>query len=47
MRVTVTARHTDVSEDLRSRARKLVERLARVAPRPVDAQVILDRKSVV
>jgi ribosome-associated translation inhibitor RaiA len=40
MRVTITARHTDVSDDLRLRARELVERLARVAPRPEDAQVI-------
>lgn len=40
MRVTITARHTDVSTDLRQRARELVERLARVAPRPQDAQVI-------
>ena len=40
MRVTITARHTDVSGDLRRRARELVERLARVAPRPEDAQVI-------
>jgi len=40
MRVTITARHTDVSDDLRRRARELVERLARVAPRPEDAQVI-------
>ena len=40
MRVTITARHTEVSGDLRARARALVERLARVAPRPEDAQVI-------
>jgi ribosomal subunit interface protein len=40
MRVTITARHIDVSDDLRARARELVERLARVAPRPQDAQVI-------
>jgi ribosomal subunit interface protein len=40
MRVTITARHIDVSDDLRQRARELVERLARVAPRPQDAQVI-------
>ena len=40
MRVTITARHTDVSPDLRVRTRALVERLARVAPRPEDAQAI-------
>jgi ribosomal subunit interface protein len=40
MRMTITARHTEVSDDLRKRARDLVERLARVAPRPENAQVI-------
>ncbi len=40
MRVTITARHADVSDDLRHRARALVDRLVRVAPRPEDAQVI-------
>lgn len=40
MRITVTARHCDVTPDLRLRARDLVERLARVAARPHDGQVI-------
>ncbi|HEY7686394.1 MAG TPA: HPF/RaiA family ribosome-associated protein [Gemmatimonadales bacterium] len=40
MRITVTARHCDVSSDLRERARALVHRLARVASRPHDGQVI-------
>lgn len=40
MRITVTARHCDVAPDLRQRARDLVERLARVAARPHDGQVI-------
>jgi len=40
MRITVTARHCKVSGDLRERARTLVERLARVASRPHDGQVI-------
>lgn len=40
MRVTITARHTKVSDDLRQRARELVDRLAKVASRPEDAQVI-------
>jgi len=40
MRVTITARHCDVAPELRARARALVERLARVARRPVDAQVL-------
>ncbi len=40
MRVTITARHVDVPEELRTRARDLVARLAKVASRPHDGQVI-------
>ena len=40
MRITVTARHTDASAELRERARVLVERLAKVASRAHDAQVL-------
>lgn len=40
MRITVTARHRDVSNELRQRARALVERLAKLANRPHDAQVL-------
>ncbi|OLC06763.1 MAG: hypothetical protein AUH42_04915 [Gemmatimonadetes bacterium 13_1_40CM_70_11] len=40
MRTTITARHCDVPDELRARARALVGRLARVASRPHDAQVI-------
>ena len=40
MRITVTARHCEVSDDLRVRGRTLVERLARVASRPHDGQVV-------
>jgi ribosome-associated translation inhibitor RaiA len=40
MRITITARHCDVSPDLRLRARGQVERLAKVAARPHDGQVI-------
>ncbi len=40
MRTTITARHCDVPEELRARARELVGRLAKVASRPHDAQVI-------
>jgi len=40
MRITVTARHCAVSDDLRVRGRELVQRLARVASRPHDGQVI-------
>jgi ribosome-associated translation inhibitor RaiA len=40
MRITVTARHCDIAPDLRLRARDLLARLAKLAPRPHDAQVI-------
>ena len=42
MRITVTARHCNVSTDLRTRSRQLVERLAKIAPRPHDAQVVFE-----
>jgi ribosome-associated translation inhibitor RaiA len=40
MRITVTARHCDIPEELRLRARALLERLGKVATRPHDGQVI-------
>ena len=40
MRITITARHCDVPSELRDRARHLLDRLSKVAPRPHDAQVI-------
>ncbi|OLD03736.1 MAG: hypothetical protein AUI99_04100 [Gemmatimonadetes bacterium 13_1_40CM_3_69_22] len=40
MRITITARHCDIPDELRARARTLVERLGRVATRPHDAQVL-------
>ena len=42
MRVTVTARHCEVSDDLRALARARVERLARIAGRPHGAHVVFD-----
>ena len=39
MRITIAARHCEISEDLRARARVLMERLGKVAGRPHDAQV--------
>jgi ribosomal subunit interface protein len=39
MRVTVTARHTELDDDLRAHARELVEKVARLAHRPHHAQV--------
>jgi ribosome-associated translation inhibitor RaiA len=40
MRTTVTVRHCEVSDELRIRARELVGRLAKIAPRPQNAQVL-------
>ena len=40
MRIAITARHQDISPDLRTRARALVLRLAKLAARAHDAQVI-------
>ena len=40
MRTTVTARHCAVPDELHVRARELVGRLAKVASRPHNAQVI-------
>jgi ribosomal subunit interface protein len=40
MRITITARHCDVSAELRERARGLLDRLSKVALRPQNAQVI-------
>jgi len=42
MRITITARHCELAPEVRARARALVERLARVAPRPHDARVVFD-----
>ena len=42
MRITITARHRELAPELRARARDLVERLARIAPRPHDARVVFD-----
>ena len=40
MRITITARHATVPAGLQARARSLLQRLFRVAPRPHDAQLI-------
>ncbi|HYT70191.1 MAG TPA: HPF/RaiA family ribosome-associated protein [Gemmatimonadales bacterium] len=40
MRITLTARHCEIPEELRLRARTLLERLQKVATRPHDGQVI-------
>ena len=40
MRITITARHREIPDELRARARALLERLGKVAARPHDARVI-------
>ncbi len=40
MRITITARHCEIPDELRARARTLLERLTKVAPRPHDGQVV-------
>lgn len=39
VRITITARHVEVSDELRARARDLVSRLTKVAARPHSARV--------
>jgi ribosomal subunit interface protein len=41
MRITITARHTEIDDDLRAHARELVEKVMKLARRPHHAQVIL------
>ncbi len=40
MQTTITARHCDIPDELRARARERLDRLGRVAARPQDGQVI-------
>jgi ribosomal subunit interface protein len=40
MRITITARHCEIAEDLRFRARALLARLERIAPRPQDGRIL-------
>jgi ribosomal subunit interface protein len=42
MKTTVTARHCEVPEDLKSRASTLLERLSKLAHRPVRGEVLFD-----
>lgn len=39
MRITITARHTDIDEDLRAHARDLVAKVSKLARRPSHAQL--------
>jgi ribosomal subunit interface protein len=40
MRITITARHTEIDDDLRAHAKELVEKVAKIAHRPQHAQVV-------
>jgi ribosomal subunit interface protein len=40
MRVTITARHVEIDDDLRAHAKDLVEKVAKLVRRPHHAQVI-------
>ncbi len=40
MRITITARHTEIDDDLRAHTRELVEKVAKLAHRPHHAQVV-------
>src|SRR5260370_35595234 len=40
MRITITARHTEIDDDLRALAKELVEKVVKLVRRPHHAQVI-------
>jgi ribosomal subunit interface protein len=40
MRITITARHTDIDDELRGHAKELVAKVAKLVRRPHHAQVI-------
>ena len=42
MRTTVTARHCDIPEELRTRAETLIAKVAKAAHRPQRAEVVFD-----
>lgn len=42
MQTTITARHCDISEALKERARSVVERLGSFASRPIESALVFD-----
>ena len=42
MQTTITARHCEISDVLRERARSVVERLGTLAHRPIESAVVFD-----
>lgn len=47
MQTTITARHCDISDALKERARTVVERLGSIATRPVESAVVFDTEGPV
>ncbi len=42
MQTTITARHCEISDELRERARTVVERLGALARRPIESTIVFD-----
>lgn len=42
MRITISARHCEISDTLKERATALVERLAQLSPHALDATIVFD-----
>ena len=47
MQITISARHCEVSDVLRQRARDVVERLAELSPHALEATVVFDEAPLV
>ena len=45
MQTTITARHCEINEALRDRARSVVERLGELAHRPIESAVVFDTEA--
>jgi ribosomal subunit interface protein len=46
MQTTITARHCEISDVLRERARSVVERLGALAHRPIESAIVFDIEGV-
>ncbi|MGH7535123.1 MAG: ribosome hibernation-promoting factor, HPF/YfiA family [Gemmatimonadales bacterium] len=46
MKTAITARHCEISEALRERARTVLERLGSIAQRPIEATVVFDTDGI-
>lgn len=47
MQTTITARHCEISDALKERARAVVERLGTIATRPIESAVVFDTEGPV